>query len=224
MRRAFVAVDLQARVAAGRSARPSTTGDAGGQRRQDRQHEADRRVQPAELALASSPNGRLRCTALQVGPAVAAAVEDAVEGRVDRVVARAARAAVSRCGSIQGCIAGRHEPRAERLEQAVDAPHVRAGRPPAARSRRGAGPLVLSSTTCRTSSLDQAIGPRSTSRDVLAGDRRAGARRQTGRTSSVVAVDDHVLQLDAVALEQTQPPAAACPMPSSAALSGVRAP
>jgi hypothetical protein len=192
------AVDVEARVHEARD--PAV--DAGrrrGERRQDREQRAGRGVQSAELVVARE--GEVEMRALQVRPAVAAAVEDAVEGVVDLVRAVWPELEVAR-GVHPGMHRGRQHAGAHRRELLVHAPQLAVesvGDAPEA--RHGPVRLDLDHVACELvrpgerAALDLVLDRAGLGLDQAVGDRlHVEARR----------VDDHVLELDAEALEERE--------------------
>ena len=172
-------------------------GRAGGERRQDGQHHARRGVQAGELGVARE--GQIQMHALQVGLAVLAAAEDAVVGPVD--LGLGVRPQPRLAGGIHPRMhAGRHQPRAERREPGVDRAHLvlEAGRQEFERRLR-AGVLELDEVE------HDLVGPGVAAAPDLGA---AAGRLQQGvgdrHHRERVAVDDHVLELDAVAGEGVQ--------------------
>ena len=142
----------------------------------------ERGVQPAELVVAGKR--QIQMHALQIRPAMPAAVEDAIKRFVDGPVLMRPEAHFA-AGSIHGCIAAASAARRAAQAAALITHLVLKARPAPATTAR-IGSLVFSSTTCRTSSFDQgcrrARHPRHSRRRPPATDSSA-----IGRTSSVSA-------------------------------------
>ena len=172
---------------------------ARGEPRQDRQQEADRGVQPRELLVARERQVDLQ--ALQIRPAVAFAREDAVERVVD--VARAVRPELRRrSGPSTGASpsASSRNPSRPSLSFASLTLSAKARPRPASDGR---GPLHLNSMTCSASSLFHATSPFSNS-SVSSPAAASSSSSAAGATSRRLAVDEHVLDLEAERLEQAQ--------------------
>ena len=110
------AVDFQPVIQEARDA-PFDDGRTGGQRRQNREHQADRRVQPGELVVIGKRQVQMRT--LQVGPAMPPAAEDAIEGPIDFAIFVRPEPRFG-LGVHPGMHPRRHQPRTRGRQERVD--------------------------------------------------------------------------------------------------------
>jgi hypothetical protein len=170
-----------------------------GERRQDGQDEPHRGVQPGEFGVVGE--GQVEVHALQVGLAVLPAAEDAVVRPVDRRPGVRPQLRVGR-GVHPGMHGGGHEARAEGSQRPVDAPDFGL-KACDQRLERGVGAGVLDFDEVQ----HDLVGPG----EVPVRDRRQRVPRRRAQQAvgdrhdrEGLPVDDHVLQLDAVAPEGVQ--------------------
>ena len=171
------------------------------QRRQDRQHQPDRSVQAGEFEIIGK--GQVEMDALQVGPAVPLAAEYPVVGPVDRPVIVGPEPRLAR-GIHPGMHCRWHKQPSQRLEQAVDLSDLLGeNRSQPGQGRHGA--IGFEFNHMQRQLIRPAERPHLhlVHRFTGLGAQQAVGHRQDRERP---AIDDHVFQLYAVALEEVQTP------------------
>jgi hypothetical protein len=173
--------------------RPSRDGRRGGQGRHDGEQHPDGGMEPCELVIA--PEGQIDVHALEIGPAMPLAIEDAVEGLVYLAVLVGPQHGF--LGRVhEGMGACGHEPSAEPFQDGIHLAHM--GGENGGQSRQGRGRAVAFE-------LDhmghQLIGPDQLAHVGIGRAFLAGGRGQDlvghGQNGQGLAVHDHVFDLDA---------------------------
>ena len=173
---------------------------AGRETRQDRQQKPNRRVQPRELLVAGERQIDLQ--ALEVRPAVALAREDAVERVVND--ASAVRPELDVVRVHPRVHRRRHEPQALAAELVIREPYVVGERLAEARERRPR-PVALELDDVQR----ELVVPRDVAVRELVGQLAGGRLEELvggRRHVEALAVDEHVLDLEAVGREQAERP------------------